>query len=75
MGNGKGTFKSSMLLDGDENVKITAYYIDYCVKHNSSIKGALNSYRGGPDDKWEYALEAYLKSFDTSLSEIQTELY
>lgn len=75
MGNGKGTFKSSMLLDGDENVKITAYYIDYCVKHNSSIKGALNSYRGGPDDKWEYALEVYLKSFDTSLSELQTELY
>ena len=75
MGNGRGTFSSDILLDGDENIKITAAYIDYCIKHNGSIYGALNSYRGYEDADWEKALENYLKSFDTNLVEINEAIY
>ena len=75
MGNGSGTFSSDILLDGDKNVEITAYYIDYCIKNNSDIYGALLSYRGTEDDGWEAKVDSYLNAFGTSIVTINKEVY
>lgn len=75
MGNGKGSFDTSMLVDGDKNVEITAYYIDYCIKNNSDIYKALLAYRGTEDESWERKVDSYLNAFGTSIATINKEVY
>lgn len=76
MGNGTGTFENAMLLDGMTNIQITANYLDLLVKDSSSIHEALVKYRGSPDDGvWMSSVDSYCRKGDTSLAQINNEIY
>ena len=72
MGNGKGSFKTSMLMDGDKNIAITSNYIKRLIKDGHSIYQVIEGYYPLAGSAYCNKLEKFLKKGGTSLAEMDT---
>ena len=75
MGNGPGTFNSSMLLDGDINIRIASEYLAYLKENSSSIYEVVDKYAGEHNEAYYKKMDETLKKGGTSLAEIDKNTY
>ena len=75
MGNGPGSFNSSMLLDGDVNIRITSEYLAYLKENSSSIYEVVDKYAGEHNEAYYRKLDETLKKGGTSLADIDKNTY
>lgn len=75
MGNPKGSFKYSMLLDGDVNLRIASEYLIYLKNRSSSVYEIIDKYAGGKSQAYYDKLDSYLKKGGTSLEELDKQIY
>ena len=75
MGNGKGSFEPSMLLDGDINILITSEYLAYLKQNSSSVYEIVDKYAGEHNEAYYKKLDKVLQKGGTSLAEIDKLTY
>lgn len=75
MGNGKGSFEPSMLLDGDINILITSEYLAYLKQNSSSVYEIVDKYAGEHNTAYYKKLDNVLQKGGTSLAEIDEFTY
>lgn len=71
MGNGKGTYNHDMALDGDTNIAMMCYYLDYLgIKYDDNISLVLKEYRGEEDPEYNKKVDTYLAKAGTNIHSI-----
>lgn len=75
MNKGKGSFSHSILYNGDTNIIIASNYLVYLKKHSNNIYQVVNGYRGMNDRAYTTKLNKYLKYANTSLAQINRDVY
>lgn len=73
--NGDGTFKSSMLKDGETNIEITATYIAYLRDNTSTVKELIAGYRGENNEEYYNTIVAKLENAGTSVVKVQNLMF
>lgn len=75
MNNGEGTFTNALSKDGDINIEMTARYIAYLKDHNSNLHDIIVDYAGEDNPEYIMQIEKWLAKADTSISEINKQIY
>ena len=75
MGNGKGTFTSDMLLDGDINITIASNYLVYLRNTSSDIYEVIDKYAGEHNEGYYKKLDRVLQKGGTSLAQINENTF
>ena len=71
MENGKGTYNHDMALDGDINITMMCYYLDYLgIKYDDDITLVLKEYRGEEDPEYIKKVNSYLAEAGTDIHSI-----
>lgn len=71
MENGKGTYNHDMAFDGDINITMMCYYLDYLgIKYDDDITLVLKEYRGEENPEYNNKIDTYLAKGGTNLHSI-----
>lgn len=71
MDNGKGTYNHNMAFDGDINIAMMCYYLDYLgIKYDDNMTLVIKEYRGENDPEYNNKVNSYLAQAGTSLHSI-----
>jgi len=75
MSNGEGTYNTSMALNGDTNIEMTANYLAYLKENCSSVNEIITAYSGEDNQEYKNEINKWLAKADISIADLNNEMY